>query len=184
MRSLQRAGGAERVRAARAASGPGSRGDGQSARRFHLQLRGRRFQRGAGSASALQNRYGPPAIGCARASNGSTGFSSIPVLPRAAVAPALEAQALADKAVLYAYPRDAASIESAEQASTIARGLDDPDLLTRCSPPVAPPTPIAPGRQAPTSMRPCPHRRRHRPKARPDAVLASLCSRQRPKVTH
>lgn len=55
-----------------------------------------------------------------------------PGFTEAAVAPALEAQALADKAVLYAYlGAMRASIESAEQALTIARGLDDPDLLTR-----------------------------------------------------
>jgi predicted ATPase/class 3 adenylate cyclase/DNA-binding CsgD family transcriptional regulator len=47
------------------------------------------------------------------------------------VAPAVRARALADKAVLDAITRDYDSMDQAEQALAIARGLDDPALLAR-----------------------------------------------------
>ncbi len=47
------------------------------------------------------------------------------------VAPAVRARALADKAMLDAITRNHDSMDLAEQALTIARGLDDPALLAR-----------------------------------------------------
>ncbi len=50
---------------------------------------------------------------------------------RAGTAPAVQTRALADRAVLAVWLDDAASLDQAQQALTVARELDDPALLVR-----------------------------------------------------